>query len=324
MKPSFRILIGGLLAAAPLSVLVTGCGGGSGLSPFNPQPQPQPNQPVTQTSNLTLENGQRAILTTNRNGNDITGTLQILNVAQSPLLASKAPAGKVLNFNIAVGTYSISGTFTPPRGYSISGNFGEFGTFSLTGLLPTATEAGSYSLVANGQTDNGVIPVIGSPVPSPSTAPSPSPSTAPTSAPGGSSSFDLSFTPSSDSNFGVAPLITSNFTLATSINRVVGVAQSDVQIGKVGTYLLAPAVSTTLGISTNLADVGTTSYIYNYDASGNIRNFVPKSGTITLLELTPTSATIAFNNAVYVANEGGSGTGTVTLSGTIKGPLKTQ
>lgn len=322
MKPSFRILSGGLLAAAPLGVVLTGCGGGSGRSPFNPQPQPQPNQPITQTSNLTLGNGQRAILTTTRNGNGIIGTLQILDAGQSTLLASKAPAGKAFNFNIAVGTYAISGTFTPPRGYSISGNFGALGTFSLTGLLPTATETGAYSLVANGQTDSGVIPVIGSTVPtlSPSTAPT----VAPTSAPGSGSVFDISFTPSSDANFGNALLTASNFTLITSANLVVGKAQSDVAIGKDGILIAIPAVTAIVGSSVDIASLGVTTYVYNYALDGKIRAFMPHSSTVTLLELTATSATIAFNNAVYAAGQGSNGTVTVTLSGTITGPFTTQ
>lgn len=143
-------LAGLLLVTAPLAALtIPGCGGGNGgIIGGN---TPTPTSPAIQTSNLTLGNGQRAILKLTQSGTALTGTIQIL--------ASATPAKtNAINFDITVGTYTITGTVTPPRGYSIQGNFGTFGAFSMTGQLPTATESGSYSLTVNGQTDTGTVP----------------------------------------------------------------------------------------------------------------------------------------------------------------------
>ncbi|BCM89919.1 hypothetical protein IAD21_01769 [Abditibacteriota bacterium] len=174
MKNTF-FLAGALLVLAPVVVLtVPGCSGGSGgpsptatptsTATATPSTNPTtgPTQGPAQTSNLTLGNGQRAVLTSRVTGTAIAGTIQIL-----PAMATAAVKTRAIPFSFTAGTYNFTGTVTPPRGYSIQGNFGSFGAFTMTGQLPTATQAGSYTLTVNGQTESGVIPIPGQPFPTP-------------------------------------------------------------------------------------------------------------------------------------------------------------
>ncbi|RYX84910.1 hypothetical protein EON83_08195 [bacterium] len=179
-------LAGALFVLAPVVVLsVPGCSGGNGgiVTPTatptattipttssttvpttnpttNPTATPIPTQGPAQTSNLILGNGQRAILTTRTTGTAIAGTLQILSSTATAGIKTRA-----IPFSFVAGTYVITGTVTPPRGYTMQGNFGTFGAFQMSGLLPTATQTGTYTLTVNGETESGIIPISGQPFP---------------------------------------------------------------------------------------------------------------------------------------------------------------
>ena len=190
-----------LLALAPIVALSGGCGGGSGGGLFGgATPTPRPiatatptatpaNSPVITNALITLGNGQAGTLNVSRVGNALSGTLLVVARQASPQLPQDRTA-KSFNFSTPAGTYTVSGTFTPPRGFTLSGDFpAPLGNFSLVGQIPTTASAGSYTISAAGQTQSGAIPVISNPTPTtqPTTGPTSSPTTTPTTITGGGS-----------------------------------------------------------------------------------------------------------------------------------------
>ena len=170
-----------ILSLALLSAIVpVGCGGGSGLGPAKTQsgvtPTPVTPQSVALTpTTFTLQNGQRVTLTGTRTGTELKGNLKVLAATAQPRLQSGSQ-NVAFPFSIALGDYGYTGTFTPPRGFTINGNFGSLGSFTMSGQLQTATENGSYSLTTNGVTDTGVLPATGTP-PTPNGTATPAPTT---------------------------------------------------------------------------------------------------------------------------------------------------
>lgn len=324
MNQYFRLFSGTLGAGAVLGIVLTGCSGSGTGGAFQPNATPTPTatatpttpQPAAQVSNLTLGNGQRAILTTTVDGNNkITGSVQILAPAVVPAVAKIGT--KAFSFSIPLSTYGIvSGTFTPPRSYNITGNFGALGSFSMSGLLPTTTQEGTYTLSVNGQTESGIIAKVGQTFPTPT----PNPTTQPTTPPGGT--VNITFTPSSDSNFVNVPALP-KFTIvqAAPDYKLLGIIlQSDVQIGKDGIYLAAALEAKPNGF-VDLSSFSATGYIYNTLPSGVIKSFLPESGTISIVSLSSTSATIRFTDAVYRATGASNGKGSVKLNGTVTAPI---
>ena len=149
------------LLGAVLPLTTIGCGGGNGglLNPQTPQTPASVN--LTPTT-FTLGNGQRVTLTGTRTGNQLAGKLAVAGAAAQPKLTSGVQ-NQAFPFSVTNGEYGYTGTFTPPRGFSINGNFGGLGDFTMTGQLQTATENGSYSLTTNGTTDTGILPATGGP-----------------------------------------------------------------------------------------------------------------------------------------------------------------
>ncbi len=185
LLPSKFWPIAALFAIAPIIALSGGCGGGSGGG-IGATPTPNPTATVTPTampvvlfsnSRLALGNGQTGILNATRVGNAVAGTLTVTNSANA--LAS-------ISFHIPPNVYNISGTFSPPRGFTFSGTFpAPIGAFSFSGQVPTATQTGTFTLTAAGQTQSGIIPIIASPTPTPlpTTGPTTQPTTKPTTQP---------------------------------------------------------------------------------------------------------------------------------------------
>ena len=142
MKNFTRCALCAILLAAPATLTLTGCGGGSD-KPAIPA--------ISRTDNFTLPNGQNAVLKTRTAGRDLTGTLQILN---EPTRAStELPVG------LPLGTYDLVGTFEAPRGFNVLGTFPNGrDQFRLSGQLPLPNSPGSYALEINGITVRGEIP----------------------------------------------------------------------------------------------------------------------------------------------------------------------
>lgn len=76
---------------------------------------------------------------------------------------------------LSFGRYSFTGSFSPPRGFAINGNFPEpVGAFMLNGNLPTQSEAGNFTFSQGGETVSDSLPALNTlPTPSPLNSSSP-------------------------------------------------------------------------------------------------------------------------------------------------------
>ena len=225
------------LIGAIVPVALIGCGGGSGLGPAktrSPQtPQtPQTPQPVAlAATTATLDNGQRITLNPIRTGTALSGTV----VVSGPTAQTRLQSGvqNLITRTIKVGTFTLVGTFTAPRGYNIRALDGATELFQMNGDFPTQTQDGTYNLrLADGQTESGRLPVAGTtPTPRPTTAPTPGPTTAPTTPPtnpGGpmirsaDGTFDFTIANNAESNFVFTDIKGSGDERAGSSSRVTG------------------------------------------------------------------------------------------------------
>lgn len=133
-----------LLLAAPATLTLSGCGGGSN-TPAIPA--------ISRTDNFTLPNGQNAVLVTRPRGIQLTGTLQILN--EPTQQSTELPVG------LPLGTYDLVGTYAAPRGFDLVGTFPNGrDTLTLSGQLPLPAAEGSYVLSYNDVVVRGVIPAV--------------------------------------------------------------------------------------------------------------------------------------------------------------------
>ena len=141
------ILSGTLFVALPATVALPGCGGGSS----NRLPSVQLfSAPVQLSAN------QTGRLNVRLRGITVEGDL-IVNAATGP---NPGPRPGALPFNVPAGTYALTGNFTPPRGFTLNGDFpAPLGAFSVTGQIPSGdTDPGSFSITAGGQTVSGTFP----------------------------------------------------------------------------------------------------------------------------------------------------------------------
>lgn len=147
-----------------------------------------PTQTLQQrsVSSVDFGNGQTGSLNLTRQGNQVDGELTISN--PSPTLRSQA-----LSRSLQFGSYALTGSFTPPKGFSVTGNFpAPIGTFTVSGNFPSLTEPGSATLEANGETVSIELPALNT-IPSPSpTSPSPTASPSPSPTPSASASPAIS------------------------------------------------------------------------------------------------------------------------------------
>ncbi len=182
-----KVLVGVGLAVCGVSAILAGCNGVNGVN-GGPIPVPTSTFPVPTSTPasqsfsapVTLANGQTGTLALRLQNGRATGTLKV----DSRRVADAVARLAVISLVIPSGTYPISGTFTPPRGFSVSGSFpAPIGSFSISGTIPTPTQTGAFTLRAAGQSTNGIIPVIGTvptPIPQPTTAGTPSGTPLPT------------------------------------------------------------------------------------------------------------------------------------------------
>ena len=237
-----RLALSLALTGAVLPVALIGCGGGGGTSPLKTRTGVTPTPVTPQTlaltpATFTLQNGQRVTLTGTRTGTQLKGNLK---VAAAPLARLQTGSQKqAFPFQIAVGNYGYTGTFTPPRGFNIVGNFGSLGSFTMSGQLQTTTQDGSYSLTTNGTTDTGILPATGTPTgtptatgtprPTATTAPSPGATATPVpTTPGGpvirtaDGTFNFTVANNAESNFVFTDIKGSGDERAGSSSRVTG------------------------------------------------------------------------------------------------------
>lgn len=339
MKQSFSLVYGALLAAFPLAALLTGCGGGGGIigeatptpssSPTATSATPVPTSVDLGSAPVVFSNNQIGTLSLTRKGTAVSGTVVVNDVATQGLAGRSTQA---LSFSIKAGTYQVSGTFTPPRGFSITGNFpAPVGAFSITGAIPTTSETGSYTLKAGGETVTGTYPKI-------STLPTPVPSaTTPPVGLGGS--FSGTIVGSSDANFGsafnpnafngttstqgsitVLAVSATETTPVNKYNRAVGITLSSASGGfSKGQVLPVTALGTSTIPNAHVNPVLAPTQTGQEAAGWGY--YQVKKGQVTISELTSTSVTLVLKD-VQVVGDYGSAKGTLTLNGTFKANYK--
>lgn len=162
-KLSFlRPLCGALLIVPAL--MLSGCGGG------NSGPIPMPVVETT-PANVALfapvdfGNGQTGRLNLTRSGDTVSGNLR---ADFAPTMAAAKRGAQAFNFILPAGNYPVSGSFTKPTTFSVTGSFpAPAGEFTIDGTLPTQTGAGSFTIHSDGQTVTGIYPAIGTFTPPP-------------------------------------------------------------------------------------------------------------------------------------------------------------
>lgn len=150
---------GRMWAAVTLALAVSvGAGAGAILPGCNGSNDNGGPSMATQFDNvaLTLKNGQTVTL--NLTGDDGTASGTLVVPSEFHTLEAKR-----VTFRLPSGTYTVSGKFVPPRSFGVAGTFpAPIGRFSLGGTLPTASEAGNFRIVVNGQSEIGIIPRLAS------------------------------------------------------------------------------------------------------------------------------------------------------------------
>jgi hypothetical protein len=327
--------LGIVAAIAPMTLLGCGGGGGNGLTtPTTPAPQ-NVSAPVT------FESGQTATLNLSVQGTTVTGTLVVNPVATT------AQAPRAITTILTTGSYSIVGTFTPPRSYTVSGSIPPAGPFTVTGLIPTATEAGSYTVTVGGETTTGVIPATGTPG-TPTATPTATPTTPPAGGVGAIANLTVSNV-SSGSNFPSGPITSFNGVSTGTLTTVtLGAGSSAAQSQNLsftgrdgsttGTGERQLVVALTASDLSNLMNpvirkffvgqqlrAGTFSNRINFGLSrvqGTSFSFgfwdADATGLVTVTAVGTDSITLSFENLKFNPTPVNGGTGTFNLSGTLQ------
>jgi hypothetical protein len=138
-----------LFVALPATVLLPGCGGGGSSDSL----------PAIRlfSAPVQLSQNQTARLNVRLRGITIEGDL----VVNEPTGANPGPRPGALPFNVPAGTYALTGTFTAPRGFTLTGDFpAPLGTFTITGQIPTSSDTGSFAITVGNNTVSGTFPRI--------------------------------------------------------------------------------------------------------------------------------------------------------------------
>lgn len=142
--------------------------------PVQPQSTSQ-NTPSRYYLPLNLGNGQDIHLDFNIQGKDIQGELIVTETGLHTHIFSRS---------FTFGRYNFSGSYTPPRGFALSGVFPEpIGAFNLNGSLPTQTDPGHFEFTQGGETVSDTLPALNTlpspPPPRTLSSSSPKPGTSP-------------------------------------------------------------------------------------------------------------------------------------------------
>lgn len=322
------------LAASAASLLVlAGCGGGDNndndLLGALPKPGASPvasRYAGTYKSTVALPNGATGTtnITVAADGK-ATGTLTVSDTTRG----RQATA-----FNVAAGIYAISGTVDPTTGaFTMSGviagqSFSYSGTFPAPG---NGNVGGSYSLTYAGQTYTGSFTNPGSTTPNPN--PTPTGGGGNTTGQGGTANFtftnvsgatiDASALTSAPSFNGLrsAPTGTDiiNLNLSGASSTGGKTRAVSVIVSKVGTL----AVGDTFKLNPLQNGGGQVSYGENTNGNAaGVKLYMASSGTVTVVALSATSATLRVTDAGIEAPIGYPAAGTFTMNGEITATYK--
>lgn len=349
MKRQCWIGVGALLLVAPIATGLSGCNGDNESGGVTvPTPTPTEVAARSISAPISLGVGKSGLLTLLIQGSRATGSLKVSNSAPALRAAKSAEA---ITFSIPNAAYGVSGTFTPPRTFSVIGAFPPpLGAFTINGTLPTATQAGSFTLRANGQTASATIPPTGAaptptatganPTPTATGAnPTPTATTRPsataTPVPPGSGT-NLIFTPASGYNGIATPFTRVESTPSASLvnQPSSGLLNAVVSAGNATTG--ARTFTIQAFRSTGPVAVGTTFVGNGSGDSLNMRysenrptnnNFVgtwnSTTGTAQVTALTANSITLRFTTVHFEPFVFGAGNaqGDFTLNGTLTFPI---
>jgi hypothetical protein len=175
------------LSLVPL-LFLSGCGGGSSsggvtISPTatpvattSPTPTatsvvatatpastsvPTPEAGAQHSAIVDFGNGQTGTLNLRVSGSTVSGGL-VVNAAGRQTNHAGHSGPHPFTSAIVAGTYPLTGTFSTPDSFFVSGRFPDpQGEFAIIGTVPTATTRGSYTLACRGEGATG--PIIFSP-----------------------------------------------------------------------------------------------------------------------------------------------------------------
>jgi hypothetical protein len=317
-------MVGAALASAPLLATLPGCGGGTDSSLFTPPPANSQTFAVP----VNFGNGQAGTLNLVATGTNTTGTLVV--APRAPLKATRS-----FTFTLPAGTYNVSGTFTPPRDFAVTGTFpAPIGAFSVAGSIPTTTQTGVFTVTANGQTATGTIPVIpttgATPTPVAGATPTPRPGSTPTPVPTGSGHLSVSFS-NSTINASAAPFsgagtgavlgnTNGNFNATYQVsNRNFNIVALNTLAG--GVYQPF-TVGQQLGFNASgIGFPGKAQIIYTAVIGQTTGQWAARSGSLTITAITSSTISYRLENVHFVpglVNQ--AGTGSFTISGTGTAP----
>lgn len=319
--------LSGAMAAVvvPAVFLLPGCSGGSGGGIVNPTSAPSnlvTNAPVTFSAS------QTGSLTLNRNGNDVTGTLTV-----NPVTALKVRGAQIFTFTIPAGVYTVTGSYNEAtRTVTLNGTFpAPVGAFNYTGTIPTATQPGSYTITAGGQTVTGTLPATGTVTPVPSGTPVVTPTTpgstnitgtltysdvsatyngsSPTALTNGQGGFAKQ---SSASGFALA--LAANFDNKPTHVRGLTITITKTTDFKAGDTFTLGSVSASGLCTSTLLDFNPTTF--------EGPTFLANSGSLRIDSISATSLKVTLTNAEYKGTIGTlpQGTGSFKLNGSLTYP----
>lgn len=349
-----RIVLGGVLVAFPLSLLVSGCGGGSdGLPTLTPTPVPSSVATATPTTagtatpipvvalapiQFALSDGRVVTARLQTQGRHAFGVISTPNATTAPARATNALPSIPLSW--AGGNYAVDGTYTPPRSISLTGQVKQNGVnvpFVLRGTIPTQTSGGILTLVVAGVSVTVAVPATGG-----ATATATPSATATTPPVGTGGSFSGTIVGSSDANFGTQAYAPANFgatkqtqggitvfAIATSENFNVNNYRRGLTVtlssasGGFSKGQVLPATALTSPTLPNAHVNPAITVTQPGQSVGSWGNFTVKSGQVTITDLTATSVTLTLSN-VQVVGDLGSAKGTLTINGTLKSNYTTS
>jgi hypothetical protein len=330
MKRQWLLATGAALSVVPMMSLMTGCNGDNDNGgPFVPTPTatatavPTGVAPQNFSAPVNLGSGRNGTLNLQVQGTQVTGNL-VVRSAQT-LVGTRA-----FSFAIPAGTYSFTGTFSPPRNFSVSGNFpAPTGNFSINGSLPTATSTGSFTVTAAGQTATGTIPALNATPTATATPINPTPS--PTSVTPGTGSASFTFSNVSGSNVNTSRFsldriegalnnkgVSGQMNIASIIAADIVTGQSQRLVNVTVPSATKLAVGQTFAIPTSGGTVVyTESSVSTTGVSTRIWNAV--SGSMKIEAIGANNITVSFQSVRMqaLAAGGSQGTGSFTFGGSV-------
>ncbi len=305
-----------LLAALVVPALA-GCGGSSSQIASSKPAAQILTVPIAftsgQTGSLTMA------LTTNTAGTLTIGpAAQTQNAVHTPV-AHADPI--VLPITLPNGTYLITGTFTPPAAFSVSGTLpAPYGTFTITGTIPSNSQPGSFTLIAGGQKYSGIVPI---PVTEPLPMPTPKPTPTPTPTPSTGLKISASTANAPEAKNGVinGPASASKSPGGVNPNGTPYEGQYNVDVMPTGADLSVEIF--TLSVSAGQTFSATDPRFRSDFLATATGRYDCDGGAVQVVAVSDQSITLKLNDVHYTASPGSvSASGGFTVNGTVLAPLQ--